>query len=822
QTVKQAPSGVLTIDARTAKDSIVVDMSKPNRAIKYGTLTKSGNEYKFTQTGSDKLTAITLDGVKVNLDKACAGATISFGDTTLTVTATEDFTVDATTSPLMLSNVEKISLSSGTIQAEQDVPVNAKAYKVTATSGVMTIGINDAGKVLVGALNTGDKFTVNNTTYEMTTAGLYDAANKKIVTAGLSDDMTTFTVDDAATGAVLSVDEKGALDLTKKPNEDGYTALVVGLTDGAADPTKPIATLTYTDSDGYVLDKADSALSELKSVKLGTAIRNFSTAIGTTVDTTAVGTYTVNGKNFAGKTVLSIETAENSATLTGGTVTLNQTEEVATGSGIITATTGTVTVAVSGNTVTIGDLKAGEVFSVGETSYTMTSIGLINSDRVKEIENSVTIADLSNGWQALKQAPSGALTIDTSTGSNLMVVATTGDPTKAVKYGQLTKSGNEYKFTQDGSKLTSITLSGVKATLDKGCSDVTITAGEVTLTAKATKDFTVDAMASTVAINNATAINLASGTIEAAQDVPVTAKTYQVTATSGTMTIGINDAGKVLVGALNTGDKFTVDNTTYEMTAVGLYNAANKQIVKEGVSDDKTTFTIDDAVMGAVLNVDENGELDLTTKLGNDNYTALVVGLTDGEPDPTKPIATLSYTDANGYSLSDGGSGVEELQSVKLGTAVRNFMTTIDTTVTTSTGTYTVNDKPFNAQNALTLETTKEKVTLTGGTVTLNKDSAVTTPSDSITSTAGTITVAVSGNTVTIGALDSKDAFTVDDTTYTMTSIGLMNGDLIKDVNKSVTVSDLSKGWQALKQAPGGALTIDTSTGSNLMVVATT
>ncbi|PUU99569.1 hypothetical protein DCD76_18310, partial [Acinetobacter baumannii] len=185
-------------------------------------------------------------------------------------------------------------------------------------------------------------------------------------------------------------------------------------------------------------------------------------------------------------------------------------------------------------------------------------------------------------------------------------------------------------------------------------------------------------------------------------------------------------------------------------------------------------------------------------KWGNDGYTALVVGLdSSGNADPTKPIGTLSYKDATGYTLNTPGSDVEELKSVKLGTAVKTFTTAIETTVTTATGAYTINGQEFTAQSALTLETTANKVTLTGGTVTLNKDGAVTTPSDSITSTAGTITVAVSGNTVTVGALGAGDAFKVNnDITYTMTSIGLTNGDLIKNVDKAVTLGDLGSGWQ--------------------------
>ncbi len=57
-----------------------------------------------------------------------------------------------------------------------------------------------------------------------------------------------------------------------------------------------------------------------------------------------------------------------------------------------------------------------------------------------------------------------------------------------------------------------------------------------------------------------------------------------------------------------------------------------------------------------IIAPDSNGVLDLTSKLGNDGYTALIVGLDNkGSADPTKPIATLTYSNG-GYTLSNAGS----------------------------------------------------------------------------------------------------------------------------------------------------------------------
>ena len=97
-----------------------------------------------------------------------------------------------------------------------------------------------------------------------------------------------------------------------------------------------------------------------------------------------------------------------------------------------------------------------------------------------------------------------------------------------------------------------------------------------------------------------------------------------------------------------------------------------------------------------------------------------------------------------------------------------------------------------------------------------------TTNGNKITATAGTVTVWTSGNNFTIGALDNGDVFTVNGTEYTMTNIGLKNGNSLKSVGTSVPIAALATGWDTILTTDG-ALTISTADiTSDKMIVANT
>ena len=99
-----------------------------------------------------------------------------------------------------------------------------------------------------------------------------------------------------------------------------------------------------------------------------------------------------------------------------------------------------------------------------------------------------------------------------------------------------------------------------------------------------------------------------------------------VVAATGDITVGINSSGKAYVGALNTGDKFTIDGTTYEMTTIGLIKGSTAEKI---VYKHDATFILDDEIDQNILAV--NGtNLDLTNQTASayvyDNLITLKLG----------------------------------------------------------------------------------------------------------------------------------------------------------------------------------------------------
>ena len=127
--------------------------------------------------------------------------------------------------------------------------------------------------------------------------------------------------------------------------------------------------------------------------------------------------------------------------------------------------------------------------------------------------------------------------------------------------------------------------------------------------------------------------------------------------------------------------------------------------------------------------------------------------------------------------------------------------TGIETTVTTTNGTestvsYTVNNAEFVASGTtLTIATNGAQTgtTLTDGNVLLATAGAhvkATTDESDVTITTlsssnpGIVVEVVGGNVVQVDGLDTGDAFTVGDDTYTMTAVGLMKGTDLYNVDE--------------------------------------
>ncbi len=785
QSMIEATDGNLIINTASVAGVAVNDIDTPT--INYGTLTGSGTAYTFAASGTNKLNSITVSGVTAVLDSTNAGIVIYAGDATFTVAASDNFTVDALSTPV-LSNVSEVNLTDGKIKAPDDKLVIVGAYRITATEGDMSIELNDNGKTVIGDLNTGDTFTIGSSTYEMMDTGLYNSTSGYFVTEGVSEDKTTFTVDDAVAGAVLSLDENGNLDLTFQPASASYNALVVGRDQGGnVDLSRGVATVTF-DGTGYTLT-AGANVTDLNSISLSAvpALDILGTTKQINVTAPANGTYTVNDKIFAALSDLTIAAQNGDASLSDGTVSLAAGNSVNTPDNTIASTAGTLTVAVDGSDVTIGNLSAGKAFSVDDTDYSMTSIGLSDGNRILQTTSAVTLDELAGtDWLAILNAPNGALTVNADTASSIVVDIS--NPSNAVNYGTLTKAGTNYTYAQNGSNvLQSVTLDGVAATFPRSCAAATFTAGETTFSITASDDFTIDDTGSVPAISGATSITLTAGTIQPEIDIPVTVGSRKITATGGTVTVGLAD-GKTQIGALNVGDSFQVGGTAYVVTSAGeLFDETDSMIVTSGFSGD--TFTLDDATLTRIITADGTN-LDLTDQ----TQSALVY---DSDTNPTALLATLGVTGST-YTLSGTDDNIIRTVDIKTGSALNiDFNATIS-----GSGSVEVNDVTYNGTGDLIIYADDTTSQLYSGTITLTP--SVTAPeaaNDSATLAVenGSVTAtAVNGYYTTLGSLDSGDSFTYNGNTYTQSKFGLLQGGNICEnlAGSTLTLSALdSAAW---------------------------
>ncbi|MBR2773709.1 MAG: hypothetical protein IKD73_01835, partial [Selenomonadaceae bacterium] len=515
----------------------------------------------------------TTDGLTIYVTST--SSTLNTGTVTLTKDAAA---VTATTSQTAI------------FVTDDDVTITA-----TATNGVWTS---------LGNLDAGDTFTIGDTTYKVfgtTTLAKLDSSgeidtlyNGTITNATLNYNKV---VDDDNYDSIISLNASSQLDLTKTYTI-ATTAVVVGVdTSGDIDPTNRIAQLAYNDDQtGYVLSSVDGGnINNLAAVLLNSAYKIFSTTLDTTVTTVGIESFTVNDKNFNAQNALTIETESGNAYLTNGKVKLEDdvintrttTDET------ITATTGSLIVTVSDNTtVTISDLEASEAFTYGSSTYTMSSAGLVTSNKINPnaaTTNSITTAELvGDDWKTIWQATDGALNITSAVPAEAYVVDyNASNPSGAVNYGKLTKGDDGYTFTQS-TALSSITVDGVKVTLPSDCAGVSITAKGATFSVTASDAFTIDATSTTLGISDVTAVTLTSGTIPATTDIPITANGNVITQTEGDGLTVTVDGDDVTVGSLNTGDKFTVGTTTYEMTEAGLLDTTNQELL----SDVTTSYTL--------------------------------------------------------------------------------------------------------------------------------------------------------------------------------------------------------------------------------------
>ena len=781
----------------TANSVVILDYDKTKRMALLN-YTDSSNSYELTSEGGNSIATIQLGDSK---------------DTVLSLTADFESSIKTGTglyrinsknyngNGLTITAADKSSsLYEGTVNLGASTIYNSisdetNSYEVTSGDGI-TATATQAKITTLGDLNKDDTFKIDGNKYykvldsETLVQTDSDGGTPTKIYTGLITSGAVNTADIVDTNFVefIKLGADGVLDLTKAYGASGWSGIVLGANE-AGDYTLRIAQVSY-DGESYNLEKTEYGDSTtLKSVSLGSAVQSFTTSIATTVNTSATNTYTVNGKPFTAQNNLKISAAANGteATLINGAVTLEENVEVAPAQtdNIIKSTSGTMTVTAdeTAGTVTISGLNPGEKFKFGDVEYTMTPIGLQNGSLLNPyvVTNGNFVAttdlDLSDAekWLTTLQATSGALTLTTSTPSNVVVVDMTS-ATQAVKYGTLRKSGDVYILTQDDNdaKLTSITLNGVRATLGTKTSDVDITTNEgtdneATFSVTATDNFTVNAATngnpSVSDVSNVSGIHLSAGTIIAPANIPVTASGYAIKATNGDMNISVVD-GKAQISGLERDDTFTVDDTTnYKMVDLGLLDVTNQQLRTE-VED---TYTIGDEFT-RIIAVDEN-----TTNLNLRSETRSA-DIYDSISAPKTQLGTLTVIKGV-KNLAAVGNGATAMQSVDIA-AKDNLNVTFETRVNSAAGSVTVNGNTYAGTTALAIDSDGKTSTLYAGTITLDivTPSATDSNKNTLSREIGSfIATAADGKFTTLSGLDNAESFKYIGNTYIQNALGLIN-----------------------------------------------
>ena len=846
--MRLSESGTLNLQNGASDGSTVI---LDNGATKrMALMTYGDNAYELT----------SVDGNVVN--------TIQLGDSTGTLKLTADFNSDVTTGngtyeingstykgdSLTIktkSDDNSSSLYNGVVNLYANDSVtdtNGNSVKVTADDeGVGVEAVNGTITTLSN-LTKGDTFTINNKRYKVLGGETLVQINADGNPSKLYEDLITGSslkysdiIDDDKFVTFIRLEEGGVLNLSTRYGDSGWTAIVLA-DDSNGEPTERIAKVSYTDEDGYKLETTSTGdLSKLSSIKLGSAVKTFSTDLDAIVNTTATGTpYTINGKNFTAQNDLTIAVANSTnAVLINGSVTLNEDSSVTTrrtNNNIqteenIKATSGTVTVTVDNaeSTVTIAGLNTGEKFDVDGTEYTMTRVGLLNGNLINSdvaTTASVRTDDLSGeNWKTILPITDGELNLTAETVSNVLVV----DLTKEAKYGILTKSGDTYTLTQDDtdSALSKITMSGTKAIFGTKSQDVDITANGATFTAKTGNTFTVNAAPADISpiISDATAVYLNDGTIQAPANVPVIANGNEVSATSGNMTV-TNTSGTVTVEGLDSGETFTANGANYKVTTSGklfdMTDAANPSEVMSGFANKVFTLNNPTPTFMRIIAIDGNN-----LNLKNQTSDALVY---DSLIDPILKLATLTVGEGRAETLTGENGAESEIQTVEIDVN-DNLTVLFETKVKSPIGSVTVNTKTYTGATELVLDskgTDGTNATLYEGTVTLNQinPSATDSRSNTVERENGSFNAtADNGKFISINNLDNEESFTYGGKTYSQSAQGLIDTTnkvicTAISTGSTVTLADLnstSTTWDYFCAPVDGVLDISTLSNKTLI-----
>ncbi|MBR0062309.1 MAG: hypothetical protein IJP68_12610, partial [Selenomonadaceae bacterium] len=666
-------------------------------------------------------------------------------------------------------------------------------------NGDMTV-TNTSGTVTVGALETGDTFTVDGVAYKMTDAGLLDTTNQQICAA----DTTSYTIGDTFT-RIIAVDNAN-LSLSSETKD----ALVY---DSISDPTTKFATLTVA-SGKKTLTGESNAATNIQSIDIA-ARDNLAVDFVTQVNSPS-GVVTVNSQTYSGTDELKIDSDGKTSTLYSGTLTLNGTYTSATDSkgNTLTRDSGTFNAtAEDGKFTELTNLGNTESFTYGDKTYTQGNLGLVIPAEIKictDITPNTTIelANLNTATWNDFLAPINNV-LDISALSDMTMIYDDGSaPTKhlatfTMSRGQKTLAGES---GASNSIQTVVIAAGDDLTIDFD-TQISSPIGNVTVNGQAysgTTALVIDSDSETSKLYSGT-INL-NRTYTSATD----SKDNTLARASGDFTATASGGSFKTITGLDTTESFTYNGVTYVQTALGLRNESLIRV-------DLTSGTIDLSDLynsWANILAPRNGVLDISEV----EEDAIIF---DNATNPTTRFADL-IVDNGTKTLSNYNGNASAITIVKIDAG---DILTIDfaTTINAPIGAVTVNNKDYVGTTALVIASDGTTSTLTQGTITLTdlNDTVTTTSGSVITYTVDGgdgMTVAVDSSGITFSDLTNGDTFTVGEAAYKVTAVGPMNasGALWKgdDYTAGITLDALNTAanWTTMLAVIDDALSINAET----------
>ena len=629
---------------------------------------------------------------------------------------------------------------------------------------------------------------------------------------------------ESLSGAVVRISKPGELKLVEV---DGTTISdvanianvsgTIGMTAGTTLTAGAITITTGTENEG-------TATFEDGTITLdGDLMTAEGAPEGTNFVFTAEGqdavSYSVNGKAYEVLATATVGVTADGSTLTNGTVALDDTTvtTVDVEAGTITATATSanedkmITVAVDEDGVTIGGIDAGDAFTVDDTAYTMTTVGMISNGAIwTNAGNAATLTELdttnTETWSTMIAATEGTLDLATFEGTSATIVDSLTAP--AAIYGTVEIDGDT--ITVNGAEnnvISTIALgeNGVTLTTDNIEANVTTT-GTATYTINAT---TFDATSALTIAVTAESVTLSEGTVTVNESV---------TTTDG-LTVDVSE-GEVSVTAAN-GSVTSITGLGADETVVyngNTYNFYDGVVAVTG--DDGTTYyragqTTESNLLALegeeIAYVQMTDGVDVNAGIeALDNATRVYYGET--ETYEGSHIVELTGASDTGYTLT-AAETITDALTVNAGDAA-TLTVEFAANVTTALENFTLNGDAYaNAGDALELATAgaANDTTVVNGTVQIENGADVRMH--------GTNGVYIKNS---FEVKKGAETFTVGENSYTMTEVGMIsNGAIWQDAGETVTLDELAteENWSTMFAATEGVLNLSEFNGETATIV---